>query len=170
MHNRKPVCLLLTLALLVVSTVSNASWRCPDNRPCPDSCRKAGANGAAMPADCGHMDTVAAPADMAGRACCLRHKVAPATCHTSMHAKGPGHRDVTAAGSHCVLRVQSHPEARFQSSFDFAAEYSVVLPVSTLKFVLRETARHPEAFVAPPPRAGGTSLRSPRAPPILLFS
>lgn len=132
----------LVLALVGVTSSSGASWQCPDGHLCPPGCRMS----AHSPADAG--------------------QEAPECEHCKLAAKAKA--SISSAGCtspNCVLRVSPKPDSLTAAKVFLAIDTTAFLPAPAVAPRL-SASTSPSFSLAPlPPRAGGTSPHSPRAPP-----
>ena len=105
LHNRKWVCLLVSMALLLVGTASGASWQCLDGKPCPLDCKmqhggtpNATTSIATAPAHCSHCPSGTAPLQITNPL---------------------GRSGLACTTPQCVIRISDHPTSSLQDQAKF---------------------------------------------------
>lgn len=155
-HNRRGIGWLLTLALLVLTLPSGASWQCLDGTPCPHDC----------PMPHGTQTPSVAVSTTTQASTCIHCTACPSNAAISL-PQTPG-KSTNCTTSQCVLRVSEQPVSVVQSGVEIPAPLLalppppvVVCPVnvaSTSNFT-PYLCFYPQRFLRP---------FSGRAPPVLL--
>ncbi len=158
--NRRGVAWLLSVAFILMASVSGASWQCLDGHACPSGCTMqrvgAGTHGnASLPACCRPRQS----GGMGMAHCALCSSASPK--HAQMRER--------CTSPVCVLRVQVKPDINTQAHFHFVFDTTAVLLPCAAPALLPEQAA-PLTFGSPRAPPGRMVLRpsSPRAPPTLL--
>lgn len=160
LHNQRGIAWLLSMAFVLLTLPSGASWQCLDGHPCPTGCtmQHREGNGAASP-----------------RACCMARKGAhagTAPCALCSSAR-PGHSQINEGCTSpiCVLRVKAKPEISALAHVHFVFDLdmtAILLPVSSPVLLPEETASLYYSSPRAPPDRVVVRIHSPRAPPRLL--
>lgn len=164
LHNRRWVAWLLSMAFVLMTLPSGASWQCLDGHPCPPGCT--------MQHRGGNPD---AKGSASPHACCLPQTSANAgAAHCALCASArPEHAQIKerCTSPICVLRVQAKPDISTPAPVHFVLDFdttAILLPVSSPMLVPEETASVSFGSPRAPPDRFVVRLHSPRAPPILL--
>ena len=164
LYNRSGVAWLLSMAFVLMTLPSGASWQCLDGHLCPPGCTM---QHRGQDAASGGSSTL--------RSCCLTHKsenAKRARCALCSTAR-PEHSQLKerCTSPVCVLRIQAKPDASTPTHVPFVVDLdttAILLPVSTLVLLPEETASLSFGSPRAPPGRVPACLRSPRAPPVLL--
>ena len=160
LHNCRGFAWILSIAFVLMATVSGASWQCLDGHPCPPGCtmqhrgEQTKANGPDAP-----------------HACCTAHAVpsaGPPRCALCSTARPKNaHLKARCTSPVCVLRTQVKPDVGTQTHAPFALDVTAVLfAAPAYVLVSEETGSVSFGSSRAPPDRGVVRLSSPRAPPV----
>lgn len=160
--NRRWVGWLLSIAFVLMTLSSEASWQCLDGHACPPGCTMQ------------HTDGDVKHASMPRACCLLRNSKGTGAVHCALCAgAGPEYArgKERCTSPICVLRVKQKPEISRATPAYFAFDLdtnTILLPIPAPVLIPEEMV--PLSFGSPraPPERIVVRPSSPRAPPVLL--
>lgn len=162
LYNRKGVAWFLSVAFVLMATVSGASWQCLDGHLCPPGCTMQQSGG-----------KVKSSGSVSVPSCCVSHGSSPQVHRSPCALCAAAHASnsqlkARCTSSVCVLRMQAKPDSSLQAMHSplVLDTASVLLPAPGYVLVPEETAALSFGSArAPPPDQAIVRLFSPRAPP-----
>ncbi len=117
LYNRRWVCWVLTLAILMMGIVSRASWQCLDGKPCDANCKmQHGIEG--------NTSAFTAPKS---KGCSHCHSPISSSLTVNMIAKSGG----VCTTPQCVMHVSDHPASNLQDGVKWVSPQLALLPPVT---------------------------------------
>ena len=117
LYNRKWVCWSLAIALLLMGTVSRASWQCLDGKPCDANCQM-------QHRIEGNMSVCTAPKS---ERCSYCHT----TSMLTLAATQKGKSGCACTTPQCVMHVSDHPASSLQNGVKWVSPLWALLPPVT---------------------------------------
>ncbi len=163
-QNRRWVAWLLSMAFVLLTLPSGASWQCLDGHTCPPNCTMQQSGGQSQPSG-----SLPVPSCCLSRSSPSAAKIHCALCSTARAANSQLQTRCTSPV--CVLRIQAKPDSSLQATHaPFVVDTTaILLPVPTYILIPEATASVSFGSSRAPPDRVVARLSAPRAPPAQLL-